>query len=64
METEGTLLLSVRKSMYQPGGAIFFSAGTVACSTPGALTTKLRSTSRWVLLKECVVIPGAISCIH
>jgi len=45
--------------MYQPGGATVRSAGTAAFNVVPA-TTKGRSTRRCVLLKECVVSPGAI----
>ena len=50
--TDGTPSVSVRNSMYQPGGAMFRSFGTFAWSVTGGAAVKETSTSRCVPLKE------------
>src|SRR3954453_6662461 len=44
--TDGTPLLSTRKSMYGPGGAMLPFAGAVTVSEP-LPATKVRGTKRW-----------------
>src|SRR2546425_8244514 len=63
-DTDGTPSLSVRNSIYQPGGAAERSFGIFALSVSGGATVKGTSTSRCVLLKECVVSPGLTKLIH
>jgi hypothetical protein len=62
--TDGTPSWSTRNSMYQPGGARFGLAGTLAWSESLALATISRSTRRWPLSKEWVVTPFLISEAH
>ena len=55
--TDGTPFLSVRKSMYQPGGAMFGSPVSVTRTVPPACEVIGRSTRRCPVLNECVVTP-------
>jgi hypothetical protein len=55
--TDGVPSLSVRKSMYQPGGAILGSLVRVTRTLPPDCRVIGRSTRRCPVLKECVVTP-------
>jgi hypothetical protein len=55
--TDGTPFLSVRKSMYQPGGAMFGSPVSVTRTVPPACEVIGRSTRRCPVLNEWVVTP-------
>jgi hypothetical protein len=53
--TDGTRALSVRNSMYHPGGAMFLSGVTLTVSCPPPCARISRSTSRCPESKEWVV---------